>query len=76
MADIKQPSHSNKTEGSPADLLALARLYEDDPSTGSCFKQENIPQYFNLLLQETEDLKKSCYKGVYTSPLVIVYNYA
>jgi len=46
-----------------SDMLELAQLYENQTPTETCFKQENIPQYFDLLVKEVADLKKSSSKG-------------
>ena len=54
---------SSDTQVNLTGMLALAQLYEEQAPKKSCFKQGNIPQYFNLLLKETTDLKKSCHKG-------------
>merc|ERR1712106_343246 len=54
-----------ETEVKISDMLELAQLYENQTPTGSCFKQENIAQYFDLLVKEVADLKKSCSKGSY-----------
>ena len=52
-----------ETEVKLSDMLELAQLYENQTPTGTCFKQENIPQYFDLLVKEVADLKKSSSKG-------------
>ena len=45
-------------------MLALATLYKEHLKDDSCMKQENIPEYFDLLLKHSSDLQKYCHKGM------------
>jgi len=62
---LEENETKSDTQVNLAGMLALAQLYEEQTLKKSCFKQGNIPQYFNLLLKETTDLKKSCHKDSY-----------
>ena len=44
-------------------MLALSTLYKEHLQDESCIKQENTPKYFDLLVKQSSDLRKSCHKG-------------
>jgi len=61
----KNRNSTSETEESLSTMLALATLYKEHLKDDSCMKQENIPEYFDLLLKQSSDLQKYCHKGGY-----------
>jgi len=66
----------NSSEVNLSNMLRLAMLYQESAhysesffasffQAKSCFKSELIPEYFELLVKDVADLKKSCHKDSY-----------